>query len=393
MQIRTRLSLLTVVAGTAALLAGASVMPAPAVAANDYTIDYLVSNQPGAKHKDPHLQNPWGVAFLPGAPFWISDNNSGLSTLYDGDGNIESLVVTIPLPPPPRRQDIGKFSAPTGMVSNSANDFFVEGDPNWPALFIFDSEDGTIAGWFSAAGTSADLVVDNSLNGAGCKPVTAHCQGAVYKGLALGSNKTNGPLLFATNFRSGKIEVYNNKFTEISLGATAFLDDKIPAGYSPYGIANLGGDLYVTYAKQDGPKHDSVACAGCGFVDIFTTDGKLVSRLLPAGKNAQLDAPWGVALAPDSFWPGGAVLVGNFGNGWINAFDHTGKFLGSLQNAATKQPVVISNLWTIMFTGPHGPPKTSPSTLYFTSGPTNQTDGRFGAITLDKPVGWSLTGK
>jgi len=371
-------------AGAAALIANAGALPT-AAAANGYTIDYLVANQPGAKHKDPNLQNPWGVAFLPGAPFWISDNNSGVSTLYDGDGNIESLVVTIPLPPPPRRQDIGKFSAPTGIVANSANDFFVDGDPNWPARFIFDTEDGTIAGWFSTSGTMASLEVDNSLNGAHCKPKpAADCQGAVYKGLALGSNKTKGPLLFATNFRSGKIEVYNSQFAEISLGATAFVDDKIPAGYSPYGIANLGGDLYVTYAKQNGPKHDSVSCAGCGFVDIFTTEGALVSRLLPAGKNAQLDAPWGIALAPDSFWPGGAILVGNFGNGWINAFDHKGNFLGSLENAGTKKPVVIQNLWTILFTGPHGPPNTSPGALYFTSGPMNQMDGRFGSITPAK---------
>ena len=385
MQPRNRRSLLAAIAA-ATLLSGVSAIPLPAAAANDYIVDYLVSNLTGAAHRDPHLQNPWGVAFLPGAPFWISDNNSGLSTLYDGDGDINSLVVKIPLPPPPLRPDVNpKASAPTGIVANSADDFFVNGDPNWPARFIFDTEDGTISGWFSTAGTSADLVINNSLNGAHCKPKpAADCQGAVYKGLALGSNKTNGALLFATNFRSAKIEVYNSSFQAVNLGATAFVDDKIPAGYSPYGIANLAGDLYVTYAKQDAPKHDSVSCPGCGFLDIFNTDGALVSRLLPAGKNAQLDAPWGVTLAPDSFWPGGAVLVGNFGNGWINAFDHTGKFLGSLQNSATKEPVAIQDLWTIMFTGPNGPPNTSPGTLYFTSGPDNQTDGRFGSITPAK---------
>ena len=380
-------SLFGVLTGAATLLAAASVIPASAAGTNAYSIDYLVSNQTGAKHEDPHLQNPWGVAFLPGDPFWFSDNNSGLSTLYDGAGTIQSLVVTIPLPSPPLRPDINpNASAPTGIVANSADDFFVGGDPNWPSLFIFDSEDGTIAGWFSTSGTNASIVVDNSLNGAHCKPKPAtNCQGAVYKGLALGSNKAQGALLFATNFRSGKIEVYNSKFKAISLGATAFVDAQIPAGYSPYGIANLGGDLYVTYAKQDGPKHDSLSCAGCGFVDIFTTDGALVKRLLPVGKNAKLNAPWGVALAPASFGAfGSAVLVGNFGNGWINAFDHSGNFLGSLQNGATKAPLVINNLWTILFTGPHGPPKTSPSALYFTAGPNNQTNGRFGSITPTK---------
>jgi uncharacterized protein (TIGR03118 family) len=380
MQPRDRKSLLTAIAAATML---SSVCVIPAAAADGYTVDHLVSNQPGAKHTDHHLQNPWGVAFLPNAPFWISDNNSGVSTLYDGAGNITRFVVKIPLPPRPLRPDINpNASAPTGIVANSADNFFVGGDPNWPASFMFATEDGTIAGWFSTAGTNADLVVDNSLNGAHCKPKPAlDCQGAVYKGLALGSNLTNGALLFATNFRSGKIEVYDSSFNAVSLGTTAFVDDQIPAGYSPYGIANLGGDLYVTYAKQNGPKHDSVSCAGCGFVDIFNTDGVLVSRLIPAGSNAQLNAPWGVALAPNSFWPGGAILVGNFGNGQINAFDNTGKFLGSLQNAATKHPVEIKNLWTILFTGAQGPANTSPGTLYFTSGPMNQTDGRFGSIT------------
>jgi len=379
MQPSNRNSLLTAIAS--ATLACVSVIPTTAAAQNSYTVEYLVSNQLGAKHLDRKLQNPWGVAFLPGAAFWISDNNSGSSTLYNGDGTKQG-VFKIPLPPPPLRSDINpEASAPTGIISNSANDFFVDGDPSWPAEFIFDTEDGTLAGWFSTAGTKAFIVVNNSLVGAHCKPKpTRNCQGAVYKGLALGNSATNGPLLFATNFRSGQIEVYNNTFQPVSLGATAFVDQQIPAGYSPYGIANLGGNLYVTYAKQNKPKHDSVSCAGCGFVDIFNTDGVLVARFLPSGKNGQLDAPWGITIAPDSFWPGGAVLVGNFGDGLINAFDSNGNFLGSLQNAATKQPVTIQNLWTIAFTGSQGPPNSNQGALYFTSGPGNQTDGRFGSI-------------
>ncbi len=323
------------------------------------------------------------MAFLPGDLFWIGDNKTGVSTLYDGAGNIDSLVVKVPLPPPPLRLDINpKASAPTGVVSNTANDFFVDGDPFWPARFIFDTEDGTISGWFDTGGPFAYIEVDNSLNGANCKPMpAANCQGAVYKGLALGRNKTRGALLFATNFRSGQIEVYDNTFKPISLGATAFVDSRIPAGYAPYGIANLGGDLYVTYASQDAAKHDSVSCMGCGFVNIFNTNGRLLRRLIPAARNGHLNAPWGVALAPDSFWPGGAVLVGNFGNGRINAFDGTGKFLGALGDAATKLPMRIPNLWTIMFTGANGPPSTNPSALYFTSGPRSEVAGRFGSIT------------
>jgi len=379
------------VIASVSLLAGATTA-VPAAAAESYTVRYLVSNQPGAAHRDPHLQNPWGVAFLPDAPFWVGDNNSGVSTLYDGDGKIQSLVVKIPLPPPPLRPDVNpKASSPTGVVSNSADDFFVDGDPSWPANFLFATEDGTISGWFSTAGTKADLVVNNSLNGAHCKPKpTVNCQGAVYKGLALGNNNTKGALLFATNFRSAKVEVYNSSFQPVSLGSTAFVDNQIPSGYAPYGIANLGGQLYVTYAKQNARKHDSVSCAACGFVDIFDTDGALVSRLLPAGKNAELDAPWGVALAPDSFWPGGAVLVGNFGDGRINAFDSTGKFLGALENGATKKPVTISNLWAIVFTGPQGPPNSNAAALYFTSGPDNETNGRFGSITPATQVSLSL---
>lgn len=381
MQPRNNVSLCAALAAVLISLAGANA----AAAANSYKIDLLVSNQPGAAHKDARLRNPWGIAFLPGGPFWIADNVAGLSTVYDGAGAINSVFVKIPLPAPPRRPDIGKVSAPVGIVSNTANNFFVDGDPSWPARFMFDSEDGTIAAWFSSEGTSSTIVIDNSLNGANCKPKpAANCQGAVYKGLALGTNKKHGALLFAANFRSGKIEAYDSHFKPVNLGASAFVDAKIPAGYAPHNIADLGGDLYVVYAKQNAAKHDSVNCAGCGFVDIFDTNGVLVSRLIPAGKNAQLDAPWGIARAPASFWPGGAVLVGNFGNGKINAFDHTGKFLGALQDAATKKPVTIPFLWAVTFTGANGPPNSSPSALYFTAGPNNQTNGRFGAITLVK---------
>jgi uncharacterized protein (TIGR03118 family) len=228
-------------------------------------------------------------------------------------------------------------------------------------------------------------MIDNSLNGANCKPKPkATCQGAVYKGLALARSKTHGHLLYATNFRSGKVEVYNRLFKPVNLGASAFVDHRIPAGYSPYNIVALNNQLYVTYGKQDSAKHDSVSCPRCGFVNIFTTDGVLVKRLIPAGKNAQLNAPWGIAIAPASFWPGGAVLVGNFGDGRINAFDNAGKFLGALQNAATKKPIALPKLWAITFTGNHGPPHSDPHALYFSSGPNDETNGRFGSIAVSK---------
>ena len=366
----------------AAALAVMLLSATPAVA-NTYTITYLVSDQAGAAHTDAKLKNAWGIAFLPNDYFWIADNRTGVSTLYDGAGVKNTLTVKLPLPPPPRRPDIdAKVAAPTGMVSYTGSNFWVANDPLWPARFIFDSEDGTISAWFIGEGSVATLQIDNSLNGANCKPTPKpSCQGAVYKGLALGKSTAHGVLLYATNFRSGKVETYNGKWQPVDLGVTAFHDSKIPAGFAPYNIVNIAGRLYVTYGKQDATRHDSVNCRACGYVDIFTTDGVLVKRLIGAGNNAQLNAPWGLAMAPGSFWPGGALLVGNFGNGRINAYNTNGLFLGALRNKATGKPLSIDKLWAIVFTGAKGPPNSSPSKLYFTSGPNDEANGRFGSLT------------
>lgn len=365
---------------SAAILVSAVGLASASYASN-YEIAILVSNGSDGATKDTRLRNAWGLAFLPGEDFWVNDAATGFSTIYDGNGLISGPAVTVPLPPKPRRPDIGRKSAPTGLVSNTGNNFFVDHDPFWPSRFIFASEDGTISGWWDGAGTMASIQIDNSLNGANCKPKpSASCQGAVYKGLALAKSKKHGNLLYATNFRSGKVEVYDDKWQPVDLGARAFRDTLIPAGYAPYGIFNLGGKLYVTYGKQDADKHDSVSCAGCGFVNIFDTDGGIVRRLIKAGSNTQLNAPWGVAIAPDDFYTGGAVLVGNFGDGRINAYTPTGSYLEALSDSATEMPLVIDGLWSIMFTGPNGPPNSDASKLYFTAGPFDESSGRFGTL-------------
>jgi uncharacterized protein (TIGR03118 family) len=332
-----------------------------------YVQTNLVSNVVGqARTTDPNLQNAWGVANAPNSPLWISDNNDGLSTLYDGNGAIVPLVVKIPVPPattPP--------ATPTGMVwnPNSGNQFLI---PNTKAgaIFIWDTENGTIAGWNPAVNaTNAVIIVDNSNGGK---------NGAVYKGLAFGTN-VHGNFLFATNFRAGTVEAYDVNFKLTTLDG-AFADPEIPAGFAPFGIANVDGDLFVTYARQNANKDDVVPGAGQGFVDVFSTDGKLLRRFASRGV---LNAPWGVTRATQGFGRfSGDILIGNFGNagqfaGWINTFDSRGGFEGELRNQQGR-PISIDGLWALVFgTFLHS----DGDTLYFTAGPNNQTNGLFGEIT------------
>jgi uncharacterized protein (TIGR03118 family) len=335
----------------------------PTGSKNAYTFDVLVSDQPGAPVTDKNLKNPWGVAFAPGDPFWIADNNSGKATVVDGNGAVQSLVVTIPCPKKAGEgSSCPKIASPTGIVFNTTTDFVVPGTKS-PAFFIFDSEDGTISAWNESAGTSAVLIIDNSR-------IPNAPLGAVYKGLALGVNKS-GNLLFATNFRAATVEVYDGNFKPTTTTG-GFKDPAIPAGYAPFGIHNLDGDLIVTYALQDRSKHDNLAGPGRGYVDAFDTDGNLLKRLATQGG---LNAPWGVARASSAFGLfAGDMLVGNFGNGWINALTPKGLVL---LNGTNGQPLEIDGLWTLTL---GGAAKSSPSTLYFTAGPNNQMNGRFGTI-------------
>lgn len=327
----------------------------------------LVSDLDGvAKFKDAHLVNAWGLVHGPATPWWISDNGAGVSTLYDGNGNAfpppptGPLVVTIP---PPASAPPGTLAAPTGVVFNGTSGFVVsKGSNSGASRFIFSTEDGTISGWNPAVDpTHAVLAVDRSAVGAG----------AVYKGLAIGSTK-DGTFLYATNFRFGKIEMFDANFHLVS----SFTDQQLPVGYAPFGIQSIGGNLYVTFALQDAAKHDDVAGQGHGFVDVFSTSGQLMRRLISHG---QLNSPWGLALAPASFGIfSNDLLVGNFGNGRINVYDpNTGERLGQLKSQAG-DPIVIDGLWALEFgndaiAGPS-------NVLFFTAGIDGEMHGLFGKI-------------
>jgi uncharacterized protein (TIGR03118 family) len=326
----------------------------------------LVSDVSGmATNTDPNLKNPWGLSYAPGGPFWVSDNNSGLSTLYDGQGNIQTLVVTIP---PPPGSVIGTLGTPTGTVYNPTGGFKVtKNNVSGPAAFIFDSEDGTISGWApSVDATNAIVAVDNSMGGAG----------AVYKGLAFDTN-TSGSFLLATNFRAGTVEVYDKNFQVAHL-AGSFSDPNLPAGYAPFGIQTFGKDVVVTYAKQDAAKHDDVPGPGFGFVDHFDNNGNFLQRVI---SHAALNAPWGIAVAPASGFGqfSGDLLIGNFGDGKTNVYStHTGHQVGTLSDTSGN-PIVISGLWGLKFgNGGSAGPTTS---LYFSAGINSEADGLFGSLT------------
>lgn len=326
----------------------------------------LVSDLPGlARFTDPDLVNPWGMAFSATSPIWVANNHTGLATLYNGAGVKQGLIVSIPAPG-------GGTGAPTGQIFNGGSGF--NGD-----RFIFSTEDGTIAGWRGALGTTAELAADNS--GAG----------SIYKGLAIASNGAN-TYLYATDFHNGAVDVYDSTFTKVTLTGN-FTDPGIPSGYAPFGIQTSGGKLYVTYAVQDALKVDDVPCPGCGFVDVFNADGTFVQRLVSAGA---LNSPWGMAWAPGNFGKfSGDLLVGNFGDGTINAYDPaTGMWLGTV-NGSNGIPLVNEGLWDLKFgNGANG---TSTSALYFTAGIPGpggalEDHGLFGSIATPEPGSLTLLG-
>jgi len=344
---------------------------------NRYVMTKLTSDLPGvASNTDPVLQNSWGVTFTPGAsPFWIADNATGCSTLYDGQGVPQvpptPLKVRIPLPggslPPsacvhfdPNHPPSITPAAPTGVVWNPTSTFLVPNQtPSKAATFIFDTEDGTISAWTGGLTPpdAAVLAADNS-------------PGAVYKGLVFGTN-ANGVFLFATNFRGGTVDVFDHTYSKVN----SFTDPDIPQGFAPFGIQNINGVLFVTYALQNAAKHDDVAGPGNGFVDVFDTDGNLLRRFASRGP---LNSPWGVARASYAFGRfSGDILVGNFGDGKINAFDSDGNFLGTLKDPNGK-PIFIMGLWTLTLGGGKN---SNSDTLYFTAGPNGEIDGLFGTIT------------
>jgi len=317
----------------------------------------LVSDQQaeGANPADPDLVNPWGIAFSPTHPFWISDNHTGLSTLYDQTGAKQGLRVAIPGP-----GGVGA-GAPTGIVFSGTTAF--NGD-----FFIWATEDGTIAGW--KTGATAVIEKDNSASG------------AVYKGLALVTS-THGSKLFAADFHGNKVDVFDASFNAVTLSSTAFKHRRAPAGFAPFNIVVIKGKLYVSYAKQDADAHDDVGGAGNGFIDIYDTNGRLIRRLASGtaahGHLTQLNSPWGMAIAPKSFGKlKNALLVGQFQSGQIVALNaNSGSFLGLLTDS-NNAPITIDGLWALVVGG--GGASGDPNKVYFTAGPEDETHGLFGSL-------------
>jgi uncharacterized protein (TIGR03118 family) len=311
-----------------------------------------------------NLVNAWGLVAGPMTPWWVADNGTGLSTLYNAAGDPQSLVVTIPAP-----QGDPDPSKPTGAVFNGTTDFVVsDGTNSGPARFIFATEDGTIAAWSPGVpppppSHQAFLVAGDIEHG------------AVYKGLAMGQSATRGNLLYATDFHNARVDIFGAMFQPVTIKG-AFTDPGIPSGFAPFGIQNINGSIFVTYAMQDDMAHDNVSGHGLGFVDEFSTDGGFIRRF---ASRAPLDAPWGVALAPADFGHfKSALLVGNFGDGRINAFDiATGEFIGPLRNIEGG-PVAIDGLWGIGFG--NGAAAGPTNVLYFTAGPQEESHGLFGSI-------------
>jgi uncharacterized protein (TIGR03118 family) len=366
-----RLALAASIAVTIGITSNSAVLANDADGDRDDAVAFvqtnLDSNLGGIGTLDANLTNAWGLAFAPGGSFWINGNHSGTSNLISGDGTVATLVVSIPAP---KGATSGQVSAPTGIISNSTTSFHLPGTA-MPAIFIFDTEDGTIAAWNPGVDLMhAVIAVDNSSSGAN------------YKGLAFGAN-AGGNLIFATNFRSGNVDVFDTNFAPVTTDGR-FIDRNIPRGFAPFGIQNIDGDLWVTYAKQDAEKDDDVAGPGNGFVDVFDTDGHLLRRFAVRGV---LNSPWGLARAPYGFGQfSGDILIGNQQDGHINAFDSRGNFVGSLRKP-NGESIKIDKLWALQF---GGGAKSSPESLFFTAGPNDENNGLFGVInTVDRGQGRS----
>jgi uncharacterized protein (TIGR03118 family) len=308
-----------------------------------YQLTNLVSNQAGAaKHTDPLLVNAWGLVYAPGSPFWISDNGTGWSTLYDGNGVKQGLQVVVP-------STNNNPGSPTGIVFNGSNDFQVQG---WAAIFLFATLDGTISGWAPQSNPNQAIIA-----------VTA--PGAVYTGLAI-TSKTSGNFLFAADTANNKVDMYDGKFKLVK----SFTDKTLPPGFAPFGIQDFGGLVYVAFASTSG--------ASGGFIDIFSENGTFLKQV---AHGSPLNQPWGLAIAPRNFGPlSNTLLVSNNTNGGtINAFNSiTGEFVGTVKDTNNKA-IHSDQLWGIEFGGGTAS-NGSTNELFFTAGPDNNLAGTFGAI-------------
>jgi uncharacterized protein (TIGR03118 family) len=343
-------------------IAGAS-KSSTAADSGGYRTRNLVSDQPGmAAHLDPNLVNAWGLVAGPTTPWWVADNGTDVSTLYDGHGNAVPLVVKV-------------AGAPTGTVFNGGPDFVVHHQgSSGPSVFMFATESGTIRGWNPnvpppSPSTRSFIVVNRS------------SEGAIYKGLAIASTAA-GERLYATDFHNGRVDVFDGDFHQVNR-PDAFVDPTIPNGYAPFGIRNLDGKIFVTYAKQDADAEDDAAGPGHGFIDMYSLRGKLLGGVASRGA---LNSPWGLAFAPNRFGKfGGDLLVGNFGNGRIHAYK-----LGStgpaeregLLRRSNGQVIVIDGLWALSFG--NGDAAGAKGRLFFTAGPDGESHGLFGRITANR---------
>jgi uncharacterized protein (TIGR03118 family) len=341
--------------GSAALT---MVVLASAPANAGYMQENLVSDIPGlATFTDPDLVNPWGIAHSGGSPWWVADNGKAKSTLYDGLGVKRATIVAIP----------GVNAAPTGLVFNSTMSFEVS--PGANARFIFADENGNIEAWNSGA----------------TAVIKAITPGASYKGLAIGTN-ASGDFLYAANFAAGKVDVFNTSFSNVSLGGN-FTDPGLPNGYAPFGIQNINGNIYIAFALKEAGGDEEMPGPGLGIVSVFDANGNFIRRVATGGT---LDAPWGITLAPNNFGPfSGDLLVGNFGDGTINAFDPlTDAFEGQLKKSGST--ISISGLWGIGFgNGANAGPLNA---LYFAAGIEGEDHGLFGRIRVPEPGALSIFG-
>jgi uncharacterized protein (TIGR03118 family) len=320
----------------------------------------LVSDVPGAAELlDADLVNAWGLTFGPTTPAWVADNGTGVSTLYSGavgSTPVAKVGLTVSIP----------GGAPTGAVFNGSPGFVVHsGASSGPARFLFSSEAGMITGWNPAVPPPPPSMQAQT---------AVSVPGAIFKGLAIADTAT-GPRIYASDFHTGQVDVWDANFAPVQIPG-AFHDPSLPAGYAPFGIQAVGGNIVVTYAEQDAAAEDEVSGPGNGFVDLYDTNGNLLSRVASRGA---LNAPWGVALAPEGFGrASGALLIGNFGDGRINAYQPTsGKFLGALRYKHGRR-IAIDGLWALEFgNGVIG----TPQTLLFTAGPDDETHGLFGELT------------
>lgn len=328
--------------------------PTPSMA---FATTALVADSTGARYMDANLVNGWGLAFNPAGFAWVADNGTSKSTLYDGNGVMQSPIVTIPA-------GTAGAASPTGIVYNGSTSFQItQSAVTASSMFIFAGEAGTISGWSPTVNnTSAVTVVDG---GAANK---------IYKGLAIGT-VASANYIYATDFHNGAVDVFDGNFAPATLAGT-FTDPSLPAGYAPYGIQNIGGTLFVSYAQQDASAQDEVTGAGLGLIDEFDTSGNFIKRFVTGG---QLNAAWGMVMAPANFGVfSNDILVSNFGDGKINAFDPTtGTYAGTL-STADGSAIVIDGLWGIAFgNGINSQPT---NTLFYTAGPGNEAHGLFGRI-------------